>query len=90
MKRTSVLLATGLVVLVCADAQTPTPAPAPQQSGWEAALKDVTAACKSETPKVCPGLSTDTAIACLQSNIDKLTPSCKDAVVKAGKSLLNF
>jgi hypothetical protein len=88
MKRTSVLLAIGLVVLVCADAQTP--APAPQQSGWQAAVKDVTEACKSETPKLCPGLSTDTAIACLQTNIEKLTPSCKDAVMKAGKSFLNF
>ena len=88
MKRTSLLLITGLFAAVGAGAQTETPAP--QQSGWEAALKAVTDACKSETPKLCPGLSTDTAVACLQTNIDKLTPGCKDAVVKAGKSLLNL
>lgn len=87
MKRTMPLV-TGLIAIVCADAQTPPPAP--QQSGWEAALKDVTEACKAETPKLCPGLSTDTAFACLQTNIDKLTPGCKDAVVKVGKSFLNF
>ena len=85
MKR-SLLLIAGLVAAVCAQAQTQ--APAPQPAGWEAALKAVTEACKGETPKLCPGLSTDTAVACLQTNIDKLTPSCKDAVLKAAKSAL--
>jgi hypothetical protein len=92
MKRTSALLIAGLVVTVCAQAQTESPTPqAPQSSpGWEAGLKALTEACKGETPKLCPGLSTDTAIACLQSNMDKLTPSCKDAVVKATKSALGL
>jgi hypothetical protein len=88
MKRISLLWIVGLVAAVGAGAQTETPAP--QQSGWEAALKTVTEACKSETPKLCPGLSTDTAFACLQTNIDKLTPNCKNAVVKAAKSAFNF
>ena len=88
MKRASLLLTAGLVAVVCARAQTQ--APAPQPSGWDAALKSVTESCKAETPKLCPGLSVETAVACLQSNIDKLTPSCKDAVVKAAKSALNF
>ena len=88
MKRSSLLLIAGLAAAVHAEAQTQTPAPQPP--GWEAALKAVTDACKGETPKLCPGLGTDTAIACLQTNIDKLTPSCKDAVMKVGKSFLNF
>ena len=88
MKRTSLLLIAGLVTAVCAQAQTQSPAPQP--SGWEAALKAVTDACKGETPKLCPGMSADTAVACLQSNIDKLTPACKDAVVKLAKSALTF
>jgi hypothetical protein len=86
MKRTSLLLIAGLVPAVCAQAQTQTPAPQP--TGWEAALKAVTEACKGETPQLCPGVSADTAVACLQTNIDKLTPSCKDAVVKAAKAAL--
>jgi hypothetical protein len=88
MKRMSLLLIAGLVAATCAEAQTQ--APAPQTSGWEAAVKSVTEACKGETPQLCPGLSADTAVACLQGNIDKLTPSCKDAVVKAAKAALNL
>lgn len=88
MKQRSLLLITGLFAAVSTQAQTQSPAPAPQSSGWQAALTAVTEACKSETPKLCPGLSTDTAVACLQSNIDKLTPSCKDAVVQLAKSAL--
>jgi len=93
MKRTNLLLIAGLVAAVSAQAQTPAPqtsAPASQPPSWEAALKSVTEACKGETPKLCPGLSESTALACLQSNIDKVTPACKDAVMKAAKSALNF
>ncbi len=91
MKRASLLLIGSVVAAVCASAQTQAPAPpASAPSGWDAALKSVTEACKGETPKLCPGLSTDTAVACLQSNLDKLTPGCKDAVVKAAKAALNF
>jgi len=88
MKRRSLLLITGVVAAVCAQAQTQ--APAPQSSGWETVLKEVTNACKGETPQLCPGVSADTAVACLQSNIDKLTPSCKDAVTKLAKSGLTL
>jgi hypothetical protein len=88
MKRGHLLVFVACVGAVCAQAQTPTPAPQP--SGWEAALKAVTEACKGETPQLCPGLSTDTAVACLQTNMDKLTPSCKDAVVKLAKSALTL
>ena len=88
-KRRKPLLIVGIVTAVCAQAQTQTQTP-PQSPGWEAALKAVTEACKGETPKLCPGLSTDTAVACLQSNYDKLTPGCKDAVLKAAKSALNL
>jgi hypothetical protein len=35
-------------------------------------------------------MSADTALACLQTNIDKVTPGCKDAVVKAAKAALNL
>jgi hypothetical protein len=87
MKRGILLLITGLCAAVSAQAQTQSPAPQP--SGLEAALKAVTEACKDETPKLCPGLSTETAVGCLQSNIDKLTPGCKDAVVKLAKSALS-
>jgi hypothetical protein len=89
MKRTSVLLIAGLVAAICTQAQTQSPAP---PSGWEAA-KAVGGACKSETPQLCPGLTvTDYSkiLACLQTNIDKLTPGCKDAVVKAAKAALPF
>jgi hypothetical protein len=72
MKQRCLLLIAGLVAGMCVHAQTQ--APAPQPSGWEAALNAVTEACKGETPRLCPGLSTDTAVACLQTNIDKLTP----------------
>ncbi len=88
MGRASLLSISCVMVAIAASAQTQ--APAPPSTGWDAALKSVTEACKGETPKLCPGLSTDTAVACLQSNIDKLTPACKDAVVKAAKSALNF
>jgi hypothetical protein len=88
MKRRCLLVIAALAVGAFAQAQTQTPAPQP--SGWEAALKAAMEACKDETPKLCPGLSTETAVACLQSNIDKLTPGCKDAVVKAAKSALAF
>lgn len=86
MKR-SVVLTAGFVATVCVQAQTPSPTP--QASDWEAALKAAAAACKADIPQLCPGLSSDTAMACLQSNIDKLTPSCKDAVVQLAKSALS-
>ena len=91
MRRTSLLLIAGVVAAGCAQAQTqaPTPAPAPQPS-WEAALKSVTEACKGESPQLCPGMSAETALACLQTNIDKVTPSCKDAVMKAARAALNL
>ena len=88
MKRRKLMWIPAVAVAMCAQAQTQTPAPPP--ADWEAQLKVVTAACKAETPQLCPGLSTDTAVACLQTNIDKLTPSCKDAVVKAAKSALGL
>src|SRR6516225_1169897 len=89
MKRTSPLLVVGLVSAAFVQAQAQTPvASAPQPSGWEAALKAVMGACKEERPQLCPGMSEATAVACLQGNIDKLTPSCKDAVVKLAKSAL--
>jgi len=88
MKRSNLLSIPALVVAMCAQAQTQTPAPPP--AGWEAQLKAVTEACKAETPQLCPGVSADTAVACLQTNVDKLTPSCKDAVVKAAKSALGL
>jgi len=88
MRPTILLLIAGLVAARCAEAQTQ--APAPQPSAWEAALKSVTEACKGETPQLCPGLTAETAVACLQGNIDKLTPGCKDAVVKAAKAALNL
>ena len=92
MRRTSLLLIAGVVAAGCAQAQTqaPTPAPAPQSPGWEAALKSVTEACKGESPQLCPGMSAETALACLQTNIDKVTPGCKDAVVKAARAALNL
>ena len=94
MKRRCVLLIAGLVAAGCVQAQTQTPAqtpaPAPQPSGWEAALKTVTDACKGDTPQLCPGMTAETALACLQTNIDKVTPSCKDAVVKAARAALNL
>jgi len=92
MRRTSLLLIAGVVAAGCAQAQTQaptTPAPAPQPS-WEAALKSVTEACKGESPQLCPGMSAETALACLQTNIDKVTPSCKDAVMKAARAALNL
>jgi len=88
MKLSRELLIAGFIAGACAQAQTQ--APATQPSGWEAALKAVMEACKEERPQLCPGLSEATAVACLQSNIDKLTPSCKDSVTKAAKSALNF
>jgi hypothetical protein len=92
MRRTSLLLIAGLVAAGYAEAQTqaPVPAPAPQPAGWEAALKAVTEACKGESAQLCPGMSADTALACLQTNFDKVTPACKDAVVKAGRAALNL
>jgi hypothetical protein len=84
------LLVAGLVAAGCAQAQTQAPVPAPQPSGWEATLKAVTEACKSESPQLCPGVSADTALACLQTNIDKLTPGCKEAVVKAARAAVNL
>lgn len=92
MRRTRLLLIAGVIVAVGAQAQTqaPAPAPAPQPSGWEAALKSLTDACKGETPQLCPGMSADTALACLQTNIDKVSPSCKDAVTKAARAALNL
>ena len=90
MKRTSLLMIAGLVTVGLAQAQTQAPAPQPPASGWEAALKAVTEACKGVTPQLCPGLSGDTALACLQGNIDKVTPDCKDALMKAAKSAINL
>jgi hypothetical protein len=95
MKPTTLLLiAAGLAAGACAQAQTAAPAtpaaPAPAPSDWQATLKSVAGACKEERPEFCPGLSGATALACLQKNIDKLHPNCKDAVTKAGKSVLNY
>ena len=92
MRRTSLLVIAGVIAAGCAQAQTqaPTPAPTPQPSGWEAALKSVTEACKAESPQLCPGMSADTALTCLQTNIDKVSPSCKDAVMKAARAALNL
>jgi hypothetical protein len=88
MKRMSLVLIAALIAAVCARAQTQAPAPPP--SGWQEALKSATDACKGETPQLCPGLNAETAMACLQNNMDKLAPSCKDAVVKLAKSALNL
>ena len=88
MKPRCLRVIAGLVIAASAHAQTQ--APEPQPSGWEAALKAVVEACKGETPKLCPGLSAETAVACLQTNIDKVTPSCKDAVMKAARAALNL
>lgn len=86
MKLSCLLLIAGLTTAACAQAQTPPPVPMP--SGSKAALQAVMNACKGQTPQLCPGLSGNTALACLQSNIEKLAPSCKDAVVKAAKASL--
>jgi hypothetical protein len=86
MKLSCLVLIAGFVAGESAQAQTPPSVP--KTPGMEAALKTVASACKSETPKLCPGLSTQTAFACLQSNIEKLSPGCKDAVVNAGKSIM--
>ena len=86
MQRMNLLLLAALVA-VCARAQTPSPT---QPADWEAALKAVASACKTDTPKVCPNLSTETAVACLQTNIEKLSPGCKDSVMKLTKSALGF
>jgi hypothetical protein len=83
MKLPCLLLIAGLVAAAGAQAQTP--APAPQMPSREAALKTVMEACKTVTPQLCPGLSGNTALACLETNIEKLTPGCKDAVVKLAK-----
>ena len=80
------LLLIGLVAAAGAQAQTP--APAPQLPSREAAVKTVLDACKGVTPQLCPGLSGSTALACLETNIEKLTPACKDAVVKFAKTNL--
>jgi hypothetical protein len=56
----------------------------------EAKLKAVAAACKTESPKLCPGLSTQTALACLEENIAKLSPGCKSSVEDAAKSSLTL
>jgi hypothetical protein len=87
MQRKKLLLLAGLVA---AYSQAQTPSPAPHPAGWEAALKSVASACKGDTPKVCPGLSTETALACLQTNIERVSPACKDAVTKAAKSAVSF
>ena len=86
MKRKSLLLAVGVIGAVYAQAQTQPPPQAPVD--WQATLKSVTEACKGDMPQLCPGLSANTAMACLQSNIDKVTPACKDALMKAAKSAL--
>jgi len=86
MKLPYLLLIAGLAP--AGYAQDQAQAPAPQMSGWEAALKAISEACKGQTPQLCPGLSGDTALACLQTNIDKLTPGCKDAIVKLAKTSL--
>lgn len=92
MRRMSLLLIASLAVGGYAQAQTQAPAPAPATppAGWEAAVKSVTEACKGETPQLCPNMSADTAVACLQTNLDKVTPACKDAVMKAARAALNF
>jgi hypothetical protein len=87
MQHRKLVLLAGLAAL-CAQAQTPSPAP--QTPGWEAGLKAVASACKGDTPKVCPNLSTETAVACLQANIEKLSPACKDAVTNLAKSAVGF
>jgi len=92
VRPTSVLLAAGLLAGAYAQAQDqaqPPPA-SPPPSGWEAALKTVTEGCKAERPQMCPGMSTETAVACLQSNIDKVSPGCKDALMKAARAALNL
>jgi hypothetical protein len=88
MKRKSVLLIAGVIGAVYAQAQTQPPAQPPVD--WQAALKSVTEACKGDMPQLCPNLTANTAMACLQSNLDKVTPACKDAVTKAAKSALQF
>ena len=86
MKLPCLLLTAGLIAAGHAQAQTQVPVP--QVPDRHAAIKAVKAACNKETPKLCPGLSGNTALACLQSNIEQLSAGCKDAVVKAGKSIL--
>ena len=86
MKLPCLLLIPGLVSAGYAQAQTQVPVP--QVPNRQAALKAIKMACKKETPKLCPGLSGNTALACLQTNIEQLSPGCKDAVVNAGKAIL--
>jgi hypothetical protein len=88
MKRKSLLLVAGVIGAVYAQAQTQPSSPPQAPADWQSALKSVTEACKGEMPQLCPDLSATTAMACLQTNIDKLTPACKDAVTKMAKSAL--
>jgi hypothetical protein len=88
MKRKSLLLVAGVIGAVFAQAQTQPPSPPQAPADWQSMLKSVTEACKGEIPQLCPDLSANTAMACLQSNLDKVTPACKDAVMKAAKSAL--
>jgi hypothetical protein len=90
MKRTSLLWVAGVLGAVYAQAQTQPASPPQAPADWQSALKSVTEACKGDMPQLCPDLSANTAMACLQSNLDKVTPACKDAVMKAAKSALQF
>jgi hypothetical protein len=89
MRTKRLLLVAAVFAVLSAQAQNPPPAE-PPAADWQAALKSVTEACKGDMPQLCPGLSVDTAMACLHTNIDKVTPACKDAVVKLAKSRLTF
>ena len=83
MKLPYAVLIAALGFVQCAQAQTQ--APAKQPSDRQAALKAVKNACMAEAMQICPGQRGEAAVACLTSKIDKLTPSCKDAVLKVPK-----
>jgi hypothetical protein len=85
----SLLFTAALLGALSARADTPPPTE-PPAADWQTALKSVTEACKGDMPQLCPGLSVDTAMACLHTNIDKVTPACKDAVMKLAKTRLTF
>jgi hypothetical protein len=81
MRLIRILLLVTLAAAATAQAQTPPSSdssPAPSADSTQSARQ----ACRSDAMKVCPGKRGAEAKACLESNSDKISANCKDALAK--------
>lgn len=82
MRPVSMVLIVALAASAGVRGQTEAPAGDAQMAPPSGVAKSARKACRSDAMKVCPGKRGSEARACLESNADKISTDCKDALGK--------